>query len=214
MLPTAPSLVVLVGTAAMRILNHAIRHFSSYAWKVLSKPRFRVLFREVFYAQAGGNERLNFIRWMFRIRLKHFFSLVFFACHVVFTLPLTIRSLWDDLSLFLTMIICVWAHTLSSLDVLTFAQRWCASSSSSSSALLFAGKCKVRAAGLGKWISACSASLRTLLSRIRIHQKSTLSLTSNNTRSSLSGETLVRGVVPRRVSRKTIYYEAERLCAD
>jgi hypothetical protein len=56
------------------------------------------MFREVFYAQAGGNESLNIIRWMFRIRLKHF-SLVFFACHLVLTLTLNILSIWDDLSL-------------------------------------------------------------------------------------------------------------------
>ena len=79
------------------------------------------MFREVFYAQAGGNERLNFIRWMFRIRLKRF-SLVFFACHVVFTLPLTIRSLWEDLSLDDDDYLRLSSHSLSK-DVLTFAQR-------------------------------------------------------------------------------------------
>ena len=55
------------------------------------------MFREVFYAQARGNESLNI--FILRRRVQRFFSLVVFACHLVFTLTLTILSIWDDLSL-------------------------------------------------------------------------------------------------------------------
>ena len=165
MLPTAPILVVLVGTAVMRILNHAIRHFS-YTWKVLSKPRFRVMFREVFYAQARGNESLNI--FILRRRVQRFFSLVVFACHLVFTLTLTILSIWDDLSL-VDDDDFAFELTLSlSLDVLTFAR--------DDALLLRLLQCFSlpactrriqRPPPEGKLdISACSSSLRTLRSRI------------------------------------------------
>jgi len=59
------------------------------------------MFREVFYAQARGDERrLNVIvRWMFRIRLERF-SLVFFASHlaVVFLLLVFLHLKDDDLA--------------------------------------------------------------------------------------------------------------------
>jgi hypothetical protein len=59
------------------------------------------MFREVFYAQARGDERrLNvIIRWMFRIRLERF-SLVFFASHhlAVLFLLLFLHLKDDDLA--------------------------------------------------------------------------------------------------------------------
>jgi len=90
--PTAPRGIVV---PAVRIFNHAIGHFSQWG-KVLSKPNFSVMFREVFYAQTGGDERsLNIIRWILRIRLKSF-SLVFFASHLVLLVFLLFLLLRDD----------------------------------------------------------------------------------------------------------------------
>jgi len=87
--PTAPRGIVV---PAVRIFNHAIGHFSQWG-KVLSKPNFSVMFREVFYAQTGGDE--DIVR---RSLCRRFtvLSLVFFASHLVLLVFLLFLLLRDD----------------------------------------------------------------------------------------------------------------------
>ena len=44
----------------------------------------RFLLNAIYYYYSLYTALLVIVRWMFRIRLQHFFSLVFFACHLVF----------------------------------------------------------------------------------------------------------------------------------
>ena len=48
-------MLLLSATAIVRSFNHAIGHFPERR-EVVAKPRFRVMFRQVFHAQSTGND--------------------------------------------------------------------------------------------------------------------------------------------------------------
>ena len=131
----------------------------------------------------------------------------------------SLPAMWSSLFLLLfvvfgriflsmTMIICVWAHTLSQKMFLLLRK---------DDALFFfvffsASLCRQVTSEPPAWENGFLRAV--LLCELyslsaKIHQKSTLSLTRAIIRVALSGETLARVVVPRSVSQKTLVWGRE-----